>query len=149
MYNGNGKWNNRNGYTTVGGFRIKSVYLYVAVGIVALLAIYTLTRFLNTSLVVHFGMVAGALLILANLRELLGQTYSQHSSTALLNCLIGVALVCAWLSQIFSMLMWVPAVALLAIAAPLAIGRAGVYSSYMRTARTAFDGVRRTMGRYN
>ncbi|NOK60781.1 MAG: hypothetical protein GFH27_549289n236 [Chloroflexi bacterium AL-W] len=144
MYGGNG---NGNSYTNPGGFRIKPMYVYIGIAVVAIIALYFITQFLNTSLVMHFGVVAGALLLLANLRELLGQSFSQRSSTALLNCLIGGALVCAWLSQIAGVLFWVPALILLGIAVPLSIGRASVYSTYVQTARGAVSNMRRAVNR--
>jgi hypothetical protein len=160
MYNGYGNGNGDNDYRSgssrssrsspggiyVGGFYIKPLYLYIAGAVVFILAIYLLVRFLNAGLVMHFSLVAGALLLLANVRELIGRSYSRHQNTALLNVMIGAALVCAWLSQILGLLLWVPAVVLLAIAAPLAWGRAAIYQTYMQTARGAFNRLRQVAG---
>lgn len=152
MYSGNGNngYNgnyNGNRYASIGGFRVRAIYLYVALAVVALVTVYFLINFINTSLVIHFGVFAGALLLVANLRELIGNSYAQRSGTALLNCMIGAALVFAWLSQVASQFMWIPAIALVAIATPLAIGRASVYSSYVAAARTAVGTARRAVGR--
>jgi hypothetical protein len=157
MHNGYGNGNGDNNYRSggssyssggihVGGFHIKPLYLYIAGAAVFLLAMYLLVRFLNAGLVMHFSVVAGALLLLANVRELIGRSYSRHQNTALLNVLIGAALVCAWMSQILGVLFWVPALALLAISAPLAWSRAAVYQTYMQTARGAFDRLRSMAG---
>lgn len=156
MYNGNdgnNQTSNRSSYTgrsytgsnyiTIGGFRIKPIYFYIAIAAVFMLVLAFLIRILDTSLFMHFSMIAGALLLLANLRELLGHTYTQHSSTALLNCLIGGSLIFAWLGGLF----WVPAVVLLAVALPLVIGRTTVYVTYVQMARSVVNGVRRTVGR--
>jgi hypothetical protein len=117
-------------------------------GIIAVLvAIYFVMRFLDTSLVMHFGAFAGALLIIANLRELIGMSYAQRGSTALLNLLVGGGLILAWLAQFFVPLLWIPAVLLVGIATPLIFGRATVYSAYISTAKTAADGIRRTLVR--
>ncbi len=145
-YNG-GNYNGGSNYTSVGGFRIKPLYLYIGIAAIVALAIFFVMRFLNTSLVMHFGLFAGVLLLLANVRELIGMSYTQRGSTALLNCLIGGALLCAWLSQIVGVLFWIPAIALIGVAAPLTFGRASVYTTYVQVARTAVDGVRRTVGR--
>lgn len=155
MYDGNGNGNNYSGggnynggsYANVGGFRIKPVYLYIGLGVIILLAIYMVMRFFNTHIIIHFGMVAGALLLLANVRELIGMAHAQRGSTALLNCLIAGALICAWLSQIVNVLFWIPAIALIGVAAPLVFGRSSVYTSYVQTARSAVSGVRRAVGR--
>jgi hypothetical protein len=147
MYNGNGSYNGNGngGYTNIGGFRIKPIYLYVAGIIAVVVAIYFVMRFLDTSLVMHFGAFAGVLLIVANLRELIGLSASQRGSTALLNLLVGAGLIFAWLAQLLGPLLWIPAVLLVGIATPLIVGRANVYSAYITTARGAVDGLRRTI----
>src|SRR5688572_32764738 len=111
MYSGNGGRNGGN-YTRIGGYPIKPLYLYIGLGIVALVAIYFVLNLFNTSFVMHFGAYAGLLLLIANVRELFGNSYGQKGSTALLNVLIGGALLLAWLSQIVTGLLWVPAIIL-------------------------------------
>jgi len=149
MYNGNGNSNGNysgnGGYTNVGGFRIKPVYLYIVGIIVVVAAIYFVMRFLNTSLALHFGAFSGALLLIANLRELIGMSYTQRGSTALLNMLVGGGLIFAWLASFFGPLLWIPAVIMVGIATPLIFGRANVYRAYITTAQGAFDGIRRTI----
>lgn len=130
-------------YITIGGFRIKPIYFYIGIAAIFILVLAFLIRVLDTSLSMHFSMIAGALLLLANLRELIGHTYTQHSSTALLNCLIGGSLIFAWLGGLF----WLPAVVLLAVALPLVIGRSTVYVTYVQVARNLVGGLFRTMGR--
>lgn len=137
----------RAGRIKVAGFAVKPVYFYVGMIILSLLALFFVLRVLEVPLVMHFSLASGALLLVANLRELLGSSYEQHNSTALLNSLVGGGLVFAWISQFLGPLFWVPAIALLAVAAPLALGRASVYRSYMYTARGMIDTARRTAGR--
>jgi hypothetical protein len=147
MYNGNGNgsYNGNGNYTSIGGFRVKPIYLYVAGIIAVVVAIYFVMKFLDTSLVMHFGAFSGALLIVANLRELIGMSSSQRGSTALLNLLVGGGLICAWLAQFFGLLLWIPALFLVGIATPLIMGRANVYGTYITTARGAVDGLRRAV----
>lgn len=161
MYNGNG--NGQNTYTgspysdtgtpysrgsmTIGGVRIKPVYLWILGAAVVALAIFFLMRFLNTSLVMHFGLFSGILLLLANVRELMGQPHMQRGGTALLNVMIGAALLCAWLSQIVSVFFWAPAILLIIIATPLAFSRASVYAFYAQAARNAYSRARAVVGR--
>lgn len=158
MYNGSGNNYNGNGgfrgprldtagYTSVGGMRIRSVYLYAAIAVVGVLLLYFLINFVQASLVMHFSAFAGVLLLVTNLRELLGSSFAQRSSTSLLNCMIGGALICAWLTQIVSVFMWIPALVLIGIAAPLAFGRASVYATYMSVARNAVGSAMRSVGR--
>jgi hypothetical protein len=144
MYNGSGG-NRGGGYTRIGGFPIKPLYLYIALGLAALVAIYFVMRFLNTGLVMHVSAYAGLLLLIANVRELLGNAYAQRGGTAMLNVMVGAALLFAWLSQFLGALLWVPAIVLLVIATPLIFGRAKVYTAYLDTARTIAGGVRRTI----
>lgn len=142
MYNGNGS-NGR--YTRIGGVPIKPIYLYILAGIAVVVALFMVLRFLNTSLVVHFGAYAGLLLLIANVRELIGNSYGQKGSTALLNVMVGGALIFAWLSQLLSSLLWIPAIILAAIATPLIFGRSRVYTAYLDTAKSVAGTVRRAI----
>lgn len=146
MYNGNGGGNGGN-YTRIGGYPIKPLYLYIGLAVLAVVAIYFVLNIFTTQLVMHFGAYAGLLLLIANVRELIGNSYGQKGSTALLNVLIGAALLCAWLSQIITSLLWVPAILLVAIATPLIFGRARVYTAYLDTARNIAGSVKRTLVR--
>lgn len=143
MYSGN----SGGGYTRIGNFQIKSIYLYITGIVAVLVAIFFVMRFLNTGLVMHFGAYAGALLLIGNLRELIGQSYGERGSTALLNVMVGGGLIFAWLAQFFGLLLWLPALLLVAIATPLIFGRGQVYRGYITAARGAVDTVRRTMVR--
>jgi hypothetical protein len=143
MYNGNG--GTGGGYTRIGGIPIKPMYLYIAIALVVVVAIFFVLRFLNTSLVIHFGAYAGLLLLIANLRELIGNSYGQKGSTALLNVMVGGALIFAWLSQLISSLLWIPALILAAIATPLIFGRGRVYTAYLDTAKSIAGSVRRSV----
>lgn len=145
MYSGgNG---NVGGSRSSGGWRIKPLYLYIAGVIAVLAAIFFVMRFLNTGLVMHFGAYAGVLLLIANVRELVGSTYGERGSTAMLNVMVGGGLICAWLAQFLGPLLWIPALVLVLIATPLIFGRASVYRGYISVARGAADTVRRTLVR--
>lgn len=144
MYSGG---SNGGGYTRAGGWRIKPIYLYIAGAVAVLVAIFVVMRFLNTNLVMHFGAYAGVLLLIANVRELIGSGYGERGSTALLNVLVAGGLIFAWLAQILGALFWIPALVLVAIATPLIFGRASVYKGYISMARGAADTVRRTLVR--
>ena len=145
--NGNGSNSGYRSYASIGGYRVRSSYLYIGVAIVAIIAIYLVMRFLSTSLMMHFSMYAGGLLLIANIRELIGQQFANRNNTALLNVMIGGALVFAYLSQFFGSLLWIPALLLAALATPLTVRRLSVYDSYVQIAGTAVSGIRRTMGR--
>jgi hypothetical protein len=146
MYNRTGG-NNGGRHTNIGGIPVKPLYLYLGLAVVVLVAIFFVVRFLNTNLVMHFSAYAGLLLLIANLRELIGNSYGQKGSTALLNVMVGSALICAWLSQLLGVLLWVPALLLVAIATPLIFGRSRVYTAYLDTAKSIAGSVRRTIVR--
>jgi uncharacterized membrane protein YfcA len=121
-----------------GLLRMKSIYVYIGATLGILILAYLISQFLDTTLMMHFGMFAGVLLLVANLRDFLktqDQYTAQPRSTALMNTLIGGSLVCAWLSQIVGVLLWVPALLLIGAATPLVIGRASLYYTYIHTAQ--------------
>jgi hypothetical protein len=101
---------------------------------------------LTSNLLAHFGVVAGALLLITNGRELLGRGHTQQRATLVHNTLVGGALVCAWISQALA-LFWLPALLMVALAAPLALGRSGIYLTYVQTAQNVSDRVRRVVER--
>lgn len=146
MYNGNGS-NNGGRYTRVAGVPVKPIYLYIGAAVALLVVIYLVMRFLSTSLVMHFSAYTGALLLIANLRELLGNSYGQRGSTALLNVMVGGGLIFAWLTQFFGVFFWIPALILVGVATPLIFGRANVYNVYLDMARSLAINLRRTFVR--
>lgn len=127
----------------IGAFRVNPIVFYGVISLLVLVGVLFVMRFLDTALVVHFGMAAGALLLVANVRELLGtqDTFTQqHRSTALMNSLIGAALLCAWLSQLVTTLFWIPAIVLIGAAVPLVIQRSTIYALYMQSFKQLFGG---------
>ncbi len=143
MYNGNGSsFNRRPG--------IPAVYLYAAIGILALVLIWFVAGFFRAGIEGYFALVSGILLVLGNLRDLIANPYPQRSNTALLNTLIGGGLIFFFLGKgafpPIGAIWYVPALILLLIAAPLMLGRASVYGMYLGAARNAFGSVRRTLG---
>ena len=148
MYNGNG---NKNGNGTPrGAAALPPMYLYIAIGLVVLLGIWLLSSFFRAGIEGYFTLVAGVLLVLGNLRDLIANPYAQRSNIALLNTLIGGGLIFYFLGRgAFPPLggMWyMPAALLLLIAAPLMIGRASVYAVYLGAARNVVGGIRRVVG---
>ncbi len=120
----------------IGALRINPLIFYGGIALLVLVGALMLMRFLDTALIVHFGMAAGALLLVANVRELLGTQDAftqQHRSTALMNSLIGGALLFAWLSQIVTTLFWVPAIVLIGTSVPLVMKRASLYAFYVQS----------------
>ncbi|WP_322510811.1 hypothetical protein [Chloroflexus sp.] len=145
MYGNNGN-GSRQSYVIIGGYPVKSIYVIIFGLLVFGLVVYFLLRFFNIGLTMHFSAFAGVLLLIANLRELMGMGYTQRGSTALLNTLVGAGLICAWLAQFF-VFFWLPALLAVGVATPLVLNRSGVYAAYLTTAQQAVERVRRTLVR--
>lgn len=138
--------------TRVMGFQVRTVYLLIA-GVVAIfIASYMVIRLLSTQMAVHFGMLAGILLLLGNVREFLRRTYTSpnmapDNSTPLMNSLIGGSLVCVWLASISTDLFWLLAIVLLLISVPLVLARATAYTMYVETAKRILGSFRHAVRR--
>jgi len=148
MYNGNGN-RSSNGATSRGA-AIPPLYLYLGIGLALLLGIWLLSSFFRAGIEGYFTLVAGVLLVLGNLRDLIANPYAQRSNIALLNTLIGGGLIFYFLGRgsfpPIGGFWYIPAVLMLLIAAPLMIGRASVYTVYLGTARSVVGGLRRVVG---
>src|SRR5688572_4130265 len=132
------------------GSGIPPLYLYIGVGLLVLLGIWLLLSFFKAGIDGYFALVAGILLVLGNLRDLIANPYPQRSSVSLLNTLIGGGLIFFFLGKgsfpPLGGIWYVPALLLMIIAAPLMLGRAAVYTAYIGTARNAIGSVRRLVG---
>jgi hypothetical protein len=148
MYNGNG--NSYGSGSPRRGAGIPPLYLYIGVGILVLLGIWLLLSFFRAGIDGYFALVAGILLVLGNLRDLIANPYPQRSNVSLLNTLIGGGLIFFFLGKggfpPLGGVWYVPALLLMLIAAPLMLGRATVYTAYIGTARNAIGSVRRLVG---
>ena len=148
MYNGNG---NKHSNGSSGRFSaIPPLYLYIGIGLVVLLGIWLVSSLFQAGIEGYFTLIAGVLLVLGNLRDLLANPYAQRSNIALLNTLIGGGLIFYFLGRggfpPLGGLWYAPAVLMMLIAAPLMIGRASVYSVYLGAARNLVGGIRRVVG---
>ena len=151
MYNGNGNGSKySNGTTTSRASGISPLYLYIGIGLAVLLGIWLLSSFFRAGIEGYFTLIAGVLLVLGNLRDLIANPYAQRSNIALLNTLIGGGLIFYFLGRgsfpPIGGFWYAPAVLMLLIAAPLMIGRASVYSVYLGAARNVVGGIRRVVG---
>ena len=82
MYNGNGNWS-----AGRSGMRIPPIYIYVAVGIAAVLLLSLVGGLLSAGMQAYFALAVGALLILGNLRDLLPSMVPSPGA-ALMNVLV-------------------------------------------------------------
>jgi hypothetical protein len=132
------------------GWGIPPLYLYIGIGILALLGIWLLLSFFRAGIDGYFALAAGILLVLGNLRDLIANPYAQRGNVSLLNTLIGGGLIFFFLGKgnfpPLGAIWYVPAVILMLIAAPLMLGRAAVYTAYVGAARKAIGTVRQVVG---
>ncbi len=134
--NGNGHRNSS------GGLSIPPIYLYIGIGILAVIIISFIGGLLSAGVQAYFAVAAGALLVLANLRDLLSGT---GSSAALMNTMVGAGLIFFFLGSAFGWVWYIPAVLLLVAATPLALRRVDVYNVYLGAARSMAVSVRRAV----
>ncbi|GAB4111489.1 MAG: hypothetical protein Fur005_26690 [Roseiflexaceae bacterium] len=143
MYNGNG-------YGSYNGRKIPALYLYIGLGVLALVALWLVSSFIRAGVEGYFTLAAGVLLIFGNLRDVINNPRPGRENIALLNTMIGGGLVMYFLGRGgFPPIGWIwfiPAIALVALAAPLMLGRAGVYQAYLTVARDTVSNVRRMVG---
>ncbi len=135
--NGNGYRNN------TGNFGIPPLYIYIGIGIAAIIVVSIIGGLLSAGVQAYFAVAAGILLVLANLRDLLSGT---NSSAALMNTMIGAALIFFFLGSAFGWIWYIPALLLLVAAVPLGLRRADVYTVYLDAARSMATNVRRAVG---
>jgi len=90
---------NGNGYrNSSGGLSIPPIYLYIGIGILAVIIISVIGGLLSAGVQAYFAVAAGALLVLANLRDLLS---GAGSSAALMNTMVGAGLIFFFLGSAF------------------------------------------------
>lgn len=136
--NGNGYRNNSGSF---GG--IPPLYIYIGIGIAAIIIVSIIGGLLSAGVQAYFAVAAGILLVLANLRDLLS---GSNSGAALMNTMIGAALIFFFLGSAFGWVWYIPALLLLVAAAPLGLRRADVYTVYLDAARSMATNVRRAVG---
>jgi hypothetical protein len=138
-----------NGSRFTSGRNIPPLYLYIGIGLIALVAIWFISSFFRAGIEGYFTLAAGILLILGNLRELIANPYPTRTNMALLNTMIGGGLVTYFLGRggfpPIGGAWYIAAVALLVLAAPLMIGNTAVYSRYIGVARDGVDRARRAV----
>lgn len=135
---------NGNGYrNSSGSFGIPPIYLYIGAAIAVIIIVSIIGGLLSAGVQAYFAVAAGILLVLANLRDLLNGI---NSSAALMNTMIGAALIFFFLGSAFGWVWYIPALLLLVAATPLGLRRAEMYHVYLDAARSMAVNVRRIVG---
>lgn len=139
------------------GKRIASDKLVIFGSVAVLLVVVLLCWFL-TNMIVNFTsgfvpLVTGAMLLIGNRAGLIELLRTRQPSPAVLNAMIGVALLLFGLgTTIFgttppAILFYAPAMALLLLALPVALSKPAMYSTYRSWGSTALGALRRVTKR--
>jgi len=117
--------------------RNRKEWIMYGLAIVGVLVLVSVTyRLLTAGLQSYVALIAGLMLLVGNIPELVKGMQQRLMGLPLFNTLIGAALVFYFLGIVVSKIVFFPLTILLLLAAlPLAINRAGATRAYLNTAR--------------
>lgn len=122
------------------------LYILALVGV--LFVIYLLYGLLTAGFQAYIALIAGVMLLIGNFPELVRSLQQRVLGNAMMNALIGLALIAYFLGSVALGIVFYPlALLLLVAAAPLALNRAGVARAYFNGARN-LAGQARQVWRY-
>jgi hypothetical protein len=123
----------------LGNLRIPQRYVTIFAVIGLLVGIYVVYHLLTAGLQAYVALIAGAMILIGNGPALIQSLQRRELGLAMLNTLVGGALVTFFLGTILlKIVFWPIAIVLLGLALPLTINRAGVASTYLRVVRQIF-----------
>ncbi len=129
-----------------GRFEIPQRYVYIAAAVGLLVGVYLVYQLLTAGLQSYLAVIAGVMLLIGNAPELVRSLQRREVGLAMLNTLVGAALVSFFLGSILAKIVfWPLAIVLLGLALPLTINRAGVAGAYLRGLRQLFGQARHLM----
>ncbi len=129
-----------------GRFEFPQRYVYIAAAIGLLVGVYLVYQLLTAGLQSYLAVIAGVMLLIGNAPELVRSLQRREVGLAMLNTLVGAALVSFFLGSILTKIVfWPLAIVLLGLALPLTINRAGVAGAYLRGLRQLFGQARHLM----
>jgi hypothetical protein len=109
------------------------IYVFAIIGV--LVAVYVLYSLLTAGLQAYIALIAGVMLLIGNIPDLVRSLQQRELGTAMMNTLIGLALVTYFLGALLPWLFYPLSILLLVAAAPLAINRVGVTRAYVNAGR--------------
>lgn len=110
--------------------------LYVLALVGVLVAIYFVYQLLTAGLQAYLALIAGVMLLIGNLPELVRSLQQRELGHVMLNTLVGVALICYFIGSIIAApLFWSLSILSLIAALPLTLNRAAVARTYVNAAR--------------
>jgi hypothetical protein len=129
-----------------GRFRISQRWLYIAAAFGLLVGMVIVYRLLTAGLQSYLALIAGTMLLVGNAPELLQSMQRRDLGAAMLNTLVGLALVSYFVGSILlRAIFWPIAIVLLALAIPLVFNRARMAGTYLNTARLLLIQARQLM----
>ncbi len=129
-----------------GRFEIPQRYVYIAAAVGLLVGVYLVYQLLTAGLQSYLAVIAGVMLLIGNAPELVRSLQRREVGLAMLNTLVGAALVSFFLGSLLAKIVfWPLAIVLLGLALPLTINRAGVAGAYLRGLRQLFGQARHLM----
>ena len=125
-----------------GRFRNQNwIYIFALVGV--LVAIYVVYQFLTAGLQAYIALIAGIMLLITNLPELVRAVQARQLGSAVHNTLVGAALVSYFVGEIvLKALFWPLAILLIFLAVPLMLNRVGVARAYANAGRNVVNQAR-------
>jgi hypothetical protein len=123
----------------LGKLHIPQRYVTIFAVIGLLVGIYVVYQLLTAGLQAYVAVIAGGMLLIGNGPALIQSLQRRELGLAMLNTLVGGALVTFFLGTIvLKIVFWPIAIVLLGLALPLTINRAGVAGTYLRVVRQLF-----------
>lgn len=118
-----------------------TVYIAIAIGVLVLgFLSYGLTRAITQS---SLALVTGLMLLVGNLPEVVRTLQRREVGLAMLNTLIGIALVSFFMVKMLGFLFYIPLLVALLLAIPLTLNRVAIARTYIGLLKTFVFQLRR------
>ena len=133
---------NRQGRT----LQIPQRYIIIAAVVGLLVGIFLVYQLLTAGVQAYLAIIAGVMLLIGNAPELIRSLQRREIGLAMLNTLVGLALVLYFVGRIFAAFIFWPLTALLLVlAVPLVFNRAAMAGAYLNGLRQLFGQARYLM----
>ena len=121
------------------GLHIPQRYVVIAAAIGIVLAMFLVYQLLTAGLQSYVAVIAGTMILIGNAPELIRSFQRREMGLAMLNTLVGLALVFFFIGSLLAkIIFWPLTILLLGLALPLTVNRAGVARAYLSGARQLF-----------
>lgn len=126
-----------------GGFHISQRYVWIFAIFGLLVGVYLVYRLLTAGLQAYLALIAGIMILIGNAPELWRALQRREFGLAMLNTLVGLALIGYFIGTIMFPFIFYPiAIIALGLALPLTLNRANIAASYMRGLQQLFGHAR-------